>query len=186
MAKHKEFDKYASRLFGGALGKKGLKRGSLTCVDVDSPPPPIDVVVNIKNGDSKTESHASEDLSLSLPSSLSSTPVKKNHWKALHGLPEEDYSFEDMDTVSDTDLECFCVDHMKLCSSRLAVVEHRHCSEVIPHLKRSAKWSRKSSPDSGRGKMVRWHIYTIPKRANKTVDCFAIFIRLMHVRVFAK
>ena len=155
MAKHKEFDKYASRLFGGAIGKKGLKRGSLTHVDVDSPPPPIDVIVNIKNnGDSKAESQTSEDLSLSLPSSLSSTPVKKHYRRALRGLPEEDYSFDDIDTVSDTDLECFCVDHMKLCSSRCAAVEHRHCSEVIPHLKRSAKWSRKSSPDSGRGKPI--------------------------------
>ena len=155
MAKHKDFDKYASRLFGGALGKKGLKRSSLTTVDIDSPPPPIEVVVNVKsNVDSKSESQISEDLSLSLPSSLCSTPIKKNYRRALNGLPEEDYSFGDTDNISDIDLECFCVDHMKLCSSRCAAVEHRHCSEVIPHLKRSAKWSRKSSPDSGRGKLL--------------------------------
>ena len=147
MAKHKDFDKYASQVFGGAFGKK---RSSLTTVDVDTtPPPPFEVVVNIKNEtETSPDPKLREDVSLSFPPSLFGSPVRRNHRKILDGLPEEDYSFGDADTLSDTDLECFCVDHMKLCSSRCAAEEHRHCNEVIPHFKRSAR----SSPDSGRGK----------------------------------
>ena len=149
MAKHKDFDKYASSIFGEAIGKKTTKSNSLTTIDVDSPPPPFDVTVKIRNkDDSNSGSQTPKDVTLSLPLSLSNTPVKGRHRRALNNLPEELYSFGDADTISDTDLECFCVDHMKLCSSRCAAEEHRNCSEVIPHLKRSAR----SSPDSGRGK----------------------------------
>ena len=156
MAKHKDFDKYASSIFGNigdVLGKKTskhAKRSSLTTIDVDTPPPPFDIKVNIKNNDdASSRSPTADDVHLSLPPSPESTPVKRRHRKTLNGVREETSSVDD-DTISDTDLECFCVDHMKLCSSRCAAEEHRNCSEVIANLKRSTR----SSPDSGRGMCI--------------------------------